>query len=296
MSLNSIKIQNEIDKFLKFKENIESASPATLEAYRRDLFQIFKTVNSSEIELELTESELLSYIRSSINIWGELKASSRNRKISALKSFSNFLFLNNLTTQNISNQLVTPRVPQKIPHFISVDEVVAILNYFKATPPKGVEDIHTYYLFLLLYGCGLRISEACQIQLNDFENNFKNLRITGKGSKVRLIAVTPILTKILLKNQINEQYLFGNKPLSRQTGHQYIKKLGSKVQLLLPLHPHALRHSFATHLLGSGANLRVIQQLLGHDSLQATQKYIHLNIDQLARTLEANHPLGKKLF
>jgi integrase/recombinase XerC/integrase/recombinase XerD len=90
------------------------------------------------------------------------------------------------------------------------------------------------------------------------------------------------------------QYVFGEKPMDTRTGYEIIRQCGARAGLLKPLNPHALRHSFATHMLSSGTNLRVLQELLGHESLTATQKYLHLSMDSLARTMEKNHPLGKQ--
>ncbi len=126
----------------------------------------------------------------------------------------------------------------------------------------------------------------------------KTLRVKGKGSKERVIALPSLSVDVLArwkkKKVLSMSLFFGEEPLNTRTAYDMVRKSGVRAGLLKPLHPHALRHSFATHLLSSGANLRTLQELLGHESLQATEKYTHLGIDHLARTMEKMHPLGKK--
>lgn len=150
-------------------------------------------------------------------------------------------------------------------------------------------------LFFTIYGCGLRVSEACQIKMEDINLSKRQLRILGKGGKERMAVLPGALIPILeeQKKQKNK-FLFGDKPLATRTAYDRIRKLGVAAGLLKPLHPHALRHSYATHLLSSGSDLRVLQQLMGHQSLAATELYTHLDVDQLARSMERYHPLSKK--
>jgi integrase/recombinase XerC/integrase/recombinase XerD len=191
--------------------------------------------------------------------------------------------------------LVAPKVSHKIPHFISVDEVIAILQLFKKAD-LSIHDRHNQVLFLLLYGCGLRVSEACNLKWKNINLHQRALKVLGKGNKERLISM-PILTQSLLislKEISIADFIWGDKPLHTRTAYNYISKLGQKAKLHKPIHPHALRHSFATHLLNDGADLRIIQELLGHSTLSSTEKYTHVSMDQLSRTMESFHPLAKK--
>lgn len=149
-------------------------------------------------------------------------------------------------------------------------------------------------LILLLYGGGLRVSEACRLEWTHVANEGRVLRVRGKGAKERIIALPPIAARRLLQARggCEGPYVFGFEPLSTRKAYEIVRQAGARAGLLKPLHPHALRHSYATHLLASGANLRTLQELLGHQTLQATERYTHLSIDQLARTLENYHPLS----
>ncbi|MEQ1724112.1 MAG: tyrosine-type recombinase/integrase, partial [Pseudobdellovibrio sp.] len=152
-------------------------------------------------------------------------------------------------------------------------------------------------LFLLLYGGGLRISEACNLKWSDINFKEKRILILGKGNKERY-AVLPSfcmdhLNAMFKKRESKNTYVFGDNPLNTRTGYEYIRTIGASAGLMKPLHPHSLRHSYATHLLTSGTNLRTLQTLLGHESLQATEKYTHLSVDHLARLIEQTHPLRK---
>lgn len=265
--------------FLKFLETVESASPHTLKSYKIDLKQAFGVTKKA------SEDSLLSLAREAQTGWGALSPASRNRKAASLKSFFHFLFAQKLISRPLAELIHAARVPRKLPHYISVDEAVATLK-----TAVGKERL----LFLLLYGGGLRISEACELKWKNVNLEQKTLLILGKGGKERLVAL-PTLTAQELALSIRESdSIWGAAPLNVRTAYDLIRNLGAKTGLLRPLHPHALRHSFATHLLASGANLRTLQELLGHQSLQATERYVHLDIDQLARTMDKHHPLAKK--
>ncbi len=292
---------------MKFKQNIKSSSPQTLRAYGLDLKQAFLLKDRTLINLNKTvarHSDLWDLARPALNNWGHLSLSSRNRKIATLKSFFNWLYDQQLIQKNFAEQLICPTVPKKIPHFLSLDEVLSVLQFYSneqnqlenKTFKNDQELLKSKTLFLLLYGGGLRVSEACQIKWTEVQFAERRILVTGKGNKERFCVfpnyTITTLKKLRTQNEVSE-FIFGEKPLHTRMGYEMIRSLGKKVGLMNPLHPHALRHSFATHLLASGANLRTLQTLLGHDSLQATEKYTHLNVDQLARLMDQTHPLAK---
>lgn len=290
----SLTLLESIDKYLKYMENIETCSSHTIRSYRLDLLQTFESELNTKI---FHESQILALCRAAQTAWGHLKPATKNRKASTLKSFLNFLYDQGLIQNPLSLKITAPKVTQKIPRYLSIDEVLSILN-FLGKKDQTTQHQLVHLLFLLLYGAGLRVSEACSLKWNDLDLGKGLLRIRGKGQKERL-AVLPKSTLPLLKEfhhkNLNQQvYLFGEKPLNPRTAYSWIRKLGMDADLSAAIHPHALRHSFATHLLSSGANLRTLQELLGHESLVATQKYTHLSVDQLARTLGQHHPLNKK--
>lgn len=276
-----------VDKFLKYQENIKSASPHTLRAYGRDLSQATEGVKSlQELRARISEVQLR---------WKQLSPASRNRKAATLKSFFSHLFEQKLTPEDWSRLVVSPKVPRKLPHFISVDEALVLLHHLEKDPrPEALAD---ETLFLLLYGGGLRVSEACGLRVRDIDFAGRVLRILGKGRKERLVAL-PARAVEALRRKTREHalgaddWIWGERPLDPRAAYEKIRALARAAGLLRPLHPHALRHSFATHLLSGGANLRTLQELLGHASLVATQKYTQVSMDDLARTLEARHPLS----
>ena len=291
-------LQELISNYLKYQENIKSCSPQTTRAYKSDLAQAFENKLNNVYE----HQELYNELRPTLNKWGRLSLASRNRKIATLKSFFSWLFTQKLSPINYSHQLVCPKVPKKIPHFISADEALAVLKFLlgqkntkhKQSESQKLERQRQATLFLLLYGGGLRISEACSLKWKDIRFKERTLLIRGKGNKERYIVLPQVcvehLKRIYSKADI---YVFGEQPLNPRTGYGLIRSLGVATGLMNPLHPHSLRHSFATHLLASGANLRTLQSLLGHDSLQATEKYTHLGVDHLARLMDQTHPLVK---
>ncbi len=298
--MTKIDIPRDISKYLKFMENVKSSSPHTLRAYKNDLAEIF---NESTPQ-KMSEDELKKYLLSHLSIWKDKKLSTRNRKIGTLKSFMGYLFEEKITEVNIAEALPSPKVPKKIPHFLSFDEVVSCLQYFKNQIQKESSELELkklrdqQLLFLLLYGGGLRISEACSLKWAEVNLLQKSLRILGKGNKERIVIIPEMVIEELKKFKTQNQqqtYIFGDEPLSTRVGFEWIRQTGIKANLIKHLHPHALRHSFATHLLTSGANLRVIQTLLGHESLVATEKYTHLSLNQLYHVMENHHPLGKKI-
>ncbi len=278
-----------IIKYLKYQKNINSFSDLTIKAYSLDLKQAFGNKQKSIKD----SKDLWNEARSCLAIWGHLSLASRNRKIATLKSFFNWLYEQKMTETNHAHQLICPKVPRKLPHFLSVDEVISILKYLNTAPPESAKQKS---LFLLLYGAGLRISEACQLQWKNIQLNEQKILVLGKGNKERYSLIPSFCIQHMeneLKKSSGEKYVLGPTPMNPRTGFELIRKLGAAAGLMNPLHPHALRHSYATHLLASGTNLRVLQQLLGHESLQATEKYTHLSVDHLARLIDKTHPLVK---
>ncbi|PIS11464.1 MAG: site-specific recombinase [Bdellovibrio sp. CG10_big_fil_rev_8_21_14_0_10_47_8] len=293
-----LNLPKEIDKYLKYMENIESASPLTLRAYRLDLSQAFpdfwKNLPGNPWN-SIKEVELLERARAAQLRWSSLSLASRNRKASTLKSLFGHLFREGLLTKDLASQIHSPKRAQKIPDFISVDEVISILKSYQEEDQQRPDE---ELMFLLLYGGGLRVSEACQLKWKQVDFAQRVLRLRGKGNKERLVALPKttlqMLKKASQKKTSPDSSLWGERALNPRQAYEWIRSRGQKAGLLRPIHPHTLRHSFATHLLASGANLRTLQELLGHESLQATERYLHLGVDQLARTLEKHHPLSQK--
>lgn len=294
MSKTPINIFDSISKYLKYIEFVKSSSPLTLKAYKKDLEQAFGAP-PTDSPSRLSETEILDQARGALNRWAPLSLASRNRKSATLKSFFAWAYQEQLTERDLSTHILCPKVPKKLPHFLSVDEALAVLSSYKNQDPT-LPHLRDQALFLLLYGGGLRVSEACKLQWTDVHFETRSVHLLGKGNKERLVILPRLALESLkkLKSLSEDLYVFGETPLNPRVAYEWVRGRGRKALLMKPLHPHALRHSFATHLLSSGANLRTLQELLGHESLQATEKYTHLSIDQLARTMETHHPLSLK--
>jgi integrase/recombinase XerC/integrase/recombinase XerD len=281
--------------YLKRLSNVETESINTLRAYEKDLSQAFSAYK--EFNLSDNYRHLLKICFKAQSGWADLKHSSRNRKAASLKGFLKFLFHEGILQSDLSYRIQAPKVPRHIPNFLSVDEVIACLKSFaNFEAGEKEQNDRERLLFLILYGAGLRISEAVSLRANQFKVAQRTLRIIGKGGKERLV-VLPEPVALYLETLLPKRadgFLFGEHPLSTRVAYNWIRKRGVIAMLNKPLRPHSLRHSYATHLLTSGAQLRVLQELLGHASLQATEKYTHLTMDQLARTMEKHHPLGSK--
>ncbi|MFZ4404720.1 MAG: tyrosine-type recombinase/integrase [Pseudobdellovibrionaceae bacterium] len=287
-------LHENISIYLKSLENLNSASPHTLRSYRLDLQQAFALVPHENISCQ----DFLKLCRQAQTGWGKLSLASRNRKTSCLKSFCNWAYAQSLLDQDLSHFLHSPKVPRHIPTCLSVDETMAVLNHLQSHPELLQKEV----LFLVLYGAGLRISEACGIRWKDIQWSRRAILVLGKGQKERWVLAPQMVFDRLRdwqKQSLPQQdFVFYNQKsgqgLGTRQAYAWIHQLGQEAGLLRPLHPHALRHSFATHLLTSGANLRTLQQLLGHSNLASTEKYTHLNTDHLARTMGKTHPLHKK--
>jgi site-specific recombinase XerD len=312
------KISDAATKFMYFMAFIRTASRETLRSYRVDLRQAFSLTGAELPRLDeldgvidakhhspgkpprLDESELLDRCRAALMGWADLAPASRNRKAATLKSFLGWLLDQESIDRDLALHVHAPKVPVRLPHFISVDEALALLADLKKRRDEAVDGtkrlllVRDLALVLLLYGGGLRVSEACSLERTQVSEGGRILRIRGKGGKERIVALPPLAAEALnsLMRQTDGTYVFGTEPFSTRKAYEVVRLSAVSAGLLKPLHPHALRHSFATHLLSSGANLRTLQELLGHQSLQATQRYTHLGIDQLAQTLEDFHPLS----
>ena len=323
--IQCMKIRQFIYKYLKYMEFNKSSSSHTLKAYRIDLRQFlfsdkpaflsflstkYKTFFSNLSHNETAFSEINHFnsvspqflnklleqrIKMSFKQWTGLSAATRNRKYACIKSFLKWLFINSFINKDLQAQIQIPSLPHRLPHYLSVDEALCLVQTVRTeidTSHKE-EDQRDLILILLLYGGGLRVSEACELKWKQVDFAKGVLLIKGKGGKQRLCAL-PELALTQLKQYRRRAGLVFNPQLSTRKAYDRVRYWGIKASLNKPLSPHMLRHSFATHLLNSGSDLRSLQKLLGHESLVATQKYTHLQMSHLARILETRHPLRNR--
>ncbi len=289
--------------FLNYLECQRGLSEATIRAYTSDLCQTFSLykqnifdlrsrnhLNKSNLCLGKLDKNLLPLLKNAQHQWRDLSPATKNRKTATLKSFCKWLYQESYTESNLGEQLYASRVPEKLPKYLSLDEVLSLIRYAEKKNPLA----KNYLLFLLLYGAGLRVSEACELKWENLNLAQKSLLILGKGQKERLIQIPIFLVQSLQAHLSKDIYVWGCHALNPRLAYQWIQDFGKEAGLLRPIHPHMLRHSYATHMLSSGSDLRILQELLGHSNLQATQKYTHLSLDDLGRKLEMHHPLSKR--
>lgn len=289
--MNLLSFKDLIDQFLLESDEIRHFSVNSLRAYRIDLCQTFDINNRFQI---INEIDLLKNLKAAQIRWSHLEPSTRQRKSSAIKAFTNWLFEKKWIQSPLGDKIELPKIPKKIPHYLSIDEVILLLSKTKVLVEQQ-NQYHPYLVLIyLLYGGGLRVSEACSIRWSDLKIKSKELRVHGKGDKERLVSLPSSVINSVLKLPKIDPYIWGQKPLNTRTAFDWVRTMGKNAGLQAPLNPHALRHSYATHLITSGINIRTLQELLGHASLTATEKYTHLSMDQLARALENHHPLGAK--
>ena len=300
MSAIQKNIKNLCGLFLYFMVYTKNISKHSLKAYKTDLQDLF---NFNKIPLPekphplpvKNKKELEQAVKLSLeqNMTSHLKlaSSSRARKIAVARSFIKWLAEQNYIKEDFRFMFKPPKVSSRLPSCLSVDEVFSVLQALKKEEGQAKKETA---LFFLLYGGGLRVSEACHLQSKNIDWPSRIIKIKGKGDKERLVCLPKKAIEKIKYLKENQPYLFGHKPLSERKAYDIIKSMGQKAGLLKPLHPHALRHSFATHILLGGGNLRILQELLGHKNLATTQKYTHLDLAHLSKTLERHHPLETK--
>ncbi len=226
---------------------------------------------------------------------------SQARIISGLKSFFNFLIFEDYRSDNPMDLIESPKVGRKLPDTLSEDEINNLIGAIDLSKEEGERN---RAMLETLYGCGLRVSELVNLQISDlyFEEDF--IKVTGKGDKQRFVPISRINKKYIniYKNEKrvhlniqkgHEDFLFLNrrgKQLTRAMVFTIIKQLAEKIELNKTISPHTFRHSFASHLLGNGADLRAIQQMLGHESITTTEIYLHLDRTELSKVLNEFHP------
>ena len=285
--------------YLDFLKNIKGLSENTAKAYQRDLNKFSKFLESIAIEsLEnISEEKCSAWIADLFQ--NDVSARSIQRHISSAKGFFSYMKKIGLVQSSPFELINSPKSPNHLPNILSPEEVSQLLNF----KPKNSQDKRDFAIIELIYSSGLRVSEAVNSNLSDFEDNNNFLRVIGKGSKTRLVPVgrfaqNAIKEWISARKKIltSDDALFVNlrgSRISTRSVQERIKNIALK-QGLPPVNPHMLRHSFATHLLESSGDLRSIQELLGHSSLSTTQIYTRLDYQHLIKVYENTHPRAHK--
>ena len=292
-------ITKDINQYIEYIFQVKNLSPNTASSYKRDLLKLSSYMQSLGV---------VSYSKITDDIgtgWiGSLFSSNNNprsiqRHLSSAKGFFKFLKKNSIIESSPFELVNAPKTPQHLPDVLSPEDVEQLLSL----KPVDVLEIRDLAIVELMYSSGLRVSETANIDLNDFEEEMSFLRVLGKGSKTRIVPLGRYAINAI-QNWINEREKYSEKSkalfinlkgsrLSVRSIQLRLKRLALK-QGLPPVHPHMLRHSFATHMLESSGDLRTIQELLGHSSLSTTQIYTKLDYQYLVKIYDKAHPRAKK--
>lgn len=268
-------------------------------AYVRDVRHLYEFMENRRLGAESISLEELHEFLSLVHEMG-ISPRSQARMISGVKSFFKFLKLEGYRDDNPSMLIETPRLGRELPDVLSVEEIDAMIE---AIPPGKEESLRNRAIIETLYGSGLRVSELVDARISRLDLEEALMIVEGKGSKERLVPVSPVAVSLIrewlgqrermnVKPEGND-ILFLNRrgrPLTRVMIFYIIKELAALAGVKKNVSPHTLRHSFATHLLEGGANLRAIQEMLGHESISTTELYIHLDRGRLRRELLDHHP------
>lgn len=296
------------------KENIEkkyrnylllekSLSPNSIDAYMTDLAKLSDFLGNEDLKMEnVTLDNLQQFIAQLYDLG--INARSVARTISGIKSFYNFLMLDGYVQTDPTELLETPKIGLKLPTVLSLDEIESLMSVIDLSVKEGQRN---RAILETLYSCGLRISELTKLKFSDlfFDEGF--IKVEGKGSKQRLVpishtAVNEINKYLYYRHEMkiekgNEDILFlSNRgtPISRIMVFHFIKEYAERAGIKKTISPHTFRHSFATHLLEGGANIRAIQLMLGHEKITTTEIYTHMDREYLRQEIIEHHPRNKK--
>jgi len=287
-----------IKSFSTYLRIERSLSTNTIESYSNDLnklsdFLTPKSISATKVRL----NDLKDFITSISEILSE---TSQSRIISAIKSFYKFLLIENLIQTDPSENLVSPKIGRKLPNVLTIEEINLIINSVESNNVG----IRNKAIIEIIYGCGLRVSELTNLLLSNLFLKQGYIKIVGKGNKERLSPIgslaidslndflTNVRPGLKINNKFSDHVFINNRgtSLSRSMIFKMIKKYTLKANINKDISPHSLRHSFATHLVEGGANLRAVQEILGHSSITTTEIYTHLDSNYLRSNLIEYHP------
>ena len=294
-------MENHINNYIRLLR-VKNLSKNTIDAYQRDLK---KYINYIQVSCEISNLKEIQpeHIRSYIHYLTDDSLSSRTiaRTLSSINRFHTYLCMEEIVNENPAVSIKRRKIPQTLPNVLSVEEVEEILDNIDTESILGKRDLA---LLEILYSCGLRVSEACTLRGIDILQDSEMIRVRGKGNKERLVPMGPRAMEKLdqylqysrpkllkLGSEVGEIFLSRNgKPLTRMTIYNILIKYSTEAHIKKQISPHTFRHSFATHLLEGGADLRAVQEMLGHSNIVTTQIYTHLDKHYLQEVHKSFHP------
>lgn len=297
-----------LNEFIRYLEAERRYSPLTIRNYRHDVAQLL-----AWLDIDDTAESLRRITTDDIRGWilhrteeAHLSASSMNREVSSLRSFFRWLLSRGIVERNVTESVTALRTSRRLPVFVPESRMGGIVRDCEFDTNRFQCERNSL-IILMLYGCGLRLAELVGINRDDFSDNYTTLRVRGKGDKERLVPILEFLREKILHYldvierqnicKSSEKALFltqKGKRISRITVYRIVKEELGRGGVQGKKSPHVLRHTFATHLLNGGADMREIQELLGHSSLQATQVYTHNSIARLREAYAKAHPREKE--
>jgi integrase/recombinase XerC len=304
-----------VEEFINYLQNERRYSENTVKAYRKDLsvFSDWLITNGENIQFVYEDEEVIDFkidfnlidhhlIRRFINFLNRTNYKKRtlSRKIATLKSFFKFLNRQELIETNPMIHIISPKLEKSLPKFMYEYQIESLMNAPDLNTPIGLRD---RAIMEVLYASGIRVSELVAIKIKDINLDLGTINVTGKGNKERIVPIGSYAIEAI-KNYYKSgfldekgEYLFyglRGKPLGDRSVRTLLDSYIKKVSTTLNISPHTFRHSFATHLLERGSDLRVVQTFLGHESLSTTQIYTHITKNQLKKTYDKAHPRAKK--
>lgn len=292
-------MKHELREFLEYLRHERNASRHTIISYGHDLGQFEAYLREKGLSLRQVQNIQIRGFMAELHE-KKLRKASVARKLASIRSFFQFCVTRGWLSENPARVVATPRLERRVPSFLSEQEVADFLETPSSDDPLDLRD---RAMLELLYATGIRVSELVAIDEEDVSFQERLIRVRGKGKKERLVpfgrlAEEKLATYLqarpsLFKNRLGEKALFLNfqgKRLTARSVERVVDKYIRLAALKKKISPHSLRHSFASHLLSRGADLRVIQELLGHESLATTQKYTHLNLARLMEVYRKSHP------
>jgi integrase/recombinase XerD len=289
-----------IRNFKNYQKLERGLAENSILAYERDLKKLKVWAEEKDIApLKISFEDLLNFIHEICS--EDMAARSQSRLISAIKTFYKFLVYEDLLRENPSKLLETPKLGRKLPDVLNEGEIENLINVIDLSLEGGERN---RAIIETLYGCGLRVSELTHLRISDLFFEQELIRVIGKGNKERIVPINKMAIKRIniYRNEVrnfitikkgNEDYLFLNRrgsKLSREFIFMFVKELAEKAQLRKKISPHSFRHSFASHLVNNGADIRIVQELLGHASIITTEIYTHLDNQKLVDAIHKFHP------